>query len=59
MKQLEDEGIWTLLRVAGYAPIRLSGCYRKNAWWLLNKYRSCVELIMKSREKGIGIGSAT
>lgn len=29
MKQLEDEGIWTLLRVAGYAPILLSGCYRE------------------------------
>lgn len=29
MEQLEDEGIWTLLRVAGHAPILWSGCYRE------------------------------
>lgn len=29
MAQLEDEGIWTLLTVAGHAPILWSGYYRE------------------------------
>lgn len=29
MEQLEDEGIWTRLRVAGHAPVLWSGCHRE------------------------------